>query len=318
MSSIGDSEDLRHPALVYATPAAFRDAAVPFLRDGLARGERCLVLSSARNVALLADALGPDAARVDLRAADAWLTTPWRALVAYRRWVERHTHGDCPDRVRIVGEPLAADRSPAAVREWTRCEALLNCAFATLPLTLLTAYDAAALPRAVIAEALRSHPLLLDPVSGLLHENPASADPRTLAQALDAVALEPAPAAVSELPVRSDLHALRGFVAAAAQRAGVADQRIPDMTLAAHEVAANACTHGGGDAVLRTWTAGGEFLCEVADHGAGMSDPLAGNLEPAVTQPSGRGLWLARQLCDLVQVRTGAAGTTVRLHVTLD
>jgi hypothetical protein len=37
----------------------------------------------------------------------------------------------------------------------------------------------------------------------------------------------------------------------------------------------------------------------------------------AASSPSGRGRWLARQLCDLVQVRTGAAGTTVRLHLTL-
>ena len=28
----------------------------------------------------------------------------------------------------------------------------------------------------------------------------------------------------------------------------------------------------------------------------------------------GRGVWLANQLCDLVQIRSGAAGTVVRLH----
>ncbi|HYJ77750.1 MAG TPA: sensor histidine kinase, partial [Actinomycetes bacterium] len=31
----------------------------------------------------------------------------------------------------------------------------------------------------------------------------------------------------------------------------------------------------------------------------------------------GRGLWLANQLCNLVQIRSGAAGTTVRLHARL-
>ena len=36
-----------------------------------------------------------------------------------------------------------------------------------------------------------------------------------------------------------------------------------------------------------------------------------------VDRAGGRGLWIANQLCDLVQVRSGAAGTTVRLHARL-
>ncbi len=142
--------------------------------------------------------------------------------------------------------------------------------------------------------------------------------PLAVAACFDAVALAPAPAPVAERPLEpTDLRPLRRFVASEAERAGVARERIADVTVAAHEVAANACMHGGGDAVLRVWAEGDCFCCEVADHGGGMDDPLAGLLAPPVTQPSGRGLWLARQLCDLVQLRTGAAGTTVRLQVAL-
>jgi anti-sigma regulatory factor (Ser/Thr protein kinase) len=142
--------------------------------------------------------------------------------------------------------------------------------------------------------------------------------PLAVAACFDAVALEPAPEPVAERPLEpADLRALRRFVAAEAERAGVARERIADVTVAAHEVAANACMHGGGDAVLRVWAESDRFCCEVADHGSGMDDPLAGLLAPPVTQPSGRGLWLARQLCDLVQLWTGAAGTTVRLQVAL-
>ena len=32
-------------------------------------------------------------------------------------------------------------------------------------------------------------------------------------------------------------------------------------------------------------------------------------------QPGGYGLWLANQLCDLVQIRSLPAGTAVRLHM---
>jgi hypothetical protein len=31
----------------------------------------------------------------------------------------------------------------------------------------------------------------------------------------------------------------------------------------------------------------------------------------------GYGLWLVNQVCDLVQARTGRAGTTIRLHMRL-
>jgi hypothetical protein len=32
----------------------------------------------------------------------------------------------------------------------------------------------------------------------------------------------------------------------------------------------------------------------------------------------GNGLWLVNQVCDLVQARTGQAGTTIRLHMRLN
>jgi hypothetical protein len=39
-------------------------------------------------------------------------------------------------------------------------------------------------------------------------------------------------------------------------------------------------------------------------------------LEAGQNHPGGgRGLWLTNQLCDLVQIRSGDAGTVVRAHV---
>ncbi len=46
-----------------------------------------------------------------------------------------------------------------------------------------------------------------------------------------------------------------------------------------------------------------------------ISEPLVGRRPPALERQSGRGLWLANQLCDLVQLRSTPDGTTVRLHV---
>jgi hypothetical protein len=40
-----------------------------------------------------------------------------------------------------------------------------------------------------------------------------------------------------------------------------------------------------------------------------------GRTPPSPDQRAGRGLWLANQLCDLVQIRSTEAGTVVRLHM---
>jgi anti-sigma regulatory factor (Ser/Thr protein kinase) len=45
---------------------------------------------------------------------------------------------------------------------------------------------------------------------------------------------------------------------------------------------------------------------------------LAGHLPLPPGRAGGCGLWLARQFCDLVEVRSGVDGTTVRLHLTLE
>jgi hypothetical protein len=45
------------------------------------------------------------------------------------------------------------------------------------------------------------------------------------------------------------------------------------------------------------------------------SDPFAG-LRPARLEPSaGDGLWLANQVCDRMEIRSGADGSTIQLQV---
>ena len=46
-----------------------------------------------------------------------------------------------------------------------------------------------------------------------------------------------------------------------------------------------------------------------------IDDPLADRRQPSSTAAGGRGLWLANQLCDLVQIRSHPSGTQIRLHV---
>ena len=54
-----------------------------------------------------------------------------------------------------------------------------------------------------------------------------------------------------------------------------------------------------------------DLICEVVDDTV-IVDPLIGRQAP--TDGDDDSLWIANQMCDLVQVRSSSAGTTVRVH----
>ena len=61
------------------------------------------------------------------------------------------------------------------------------------------------------------------------------------------------------------------------------------------------------------------MLCEITDR-AVIDNPMTGRSATPATTGTGadrrdRAIRLANQLCDLVQVRSGPDGTTVRIHI---
>lgn len=64
----------------------------------------------------------------------------------------------------------------------------------------------------------------------------------------------------------------------------------------------------------RIWHDGDEVVTEVRSHSA-VQDVMAGRRRPAADALAGRGLWRINQVCDLVELRSGASETTLRMHV---
>jgi anti-sigma regulatory factor (Ser/Thr protein kinase) len=118
-----------------------------------------------------------------------------------------------------------------------------------------------------------------------------------------------------------DLFAIRGLVGQHAAAAGLSEDRVSDLVLAVNELATNAIRHGSGGGTLHLWTRPGRFVCQVSDRGRSdggrIDDPLAGRRIPSGEVAGGLGLFTVNQLCDLVEVRTSDAGTTVRVHTAL-
>ena len=125
--------------------------------------------------------------------------------------------------------------------------------------------------------------------------------------------MDPSPP-ISDLHFGGDLWALRRRLADDELLAVLDPDRRDDLVLAVNEAASNAVRHGDGTCRARIWRAGDRVVSEIAT-ASPIDDPLAGRRRPDVEATSGRGLWLINQLCDLVELRSGPRGTSVRMHV---
>jgi anti-sigma regulatory factor (Ser/Thr protein kinase) len=306
------TEGYRHEAFFYAGSAEFMDGALPFIREALASAEPILVVLDVAKIGALRHALGGEREQVHFADMAEVGANPARILPAWEDFVAEHF---LPGR-RLwgIGEPIWAARTSAELAECQRHEALLNIVFEDAALSLLCPYDTVSLAPRVIAEARRSHPYLLE--GDLPVQSADYPGAEFLATPFD----EPLPDPPPGLPVLSfqpgALREVRDLVGAHAARAGLSPGRTADLLLAVNEVATNSLMHGGGQGTVCLWRESDALICEVRDRGR-IEDPLVGRRRPASDAPEGRGLWLANQLCELVQVRTFPDGGAVRLHMRL-
>jgi anti-sigma regulatory factor (Ser/Thr protein kinase) len=91
-----------------------------------------------------------------------------------------------------------------------------------------------------------------------------------------------------------------------------------DLVVAANEVITNAFKFAGHSARVRLWTDGERVVCEVTDDGMGIAHPSPGRTLPEPDRIAGRGLWLARELSDAFDLRTGPSGTSVKLAMAIE
>jgi anti-sigma regulatory factor (Ser/Thr protein kinase) len=309
---------LTHQALLYGSEDEFLAATVPFIQEGLDCNEQIQVTTTDRNAAWLHAALGVAAEQVMFRASSQCYQHPMRTLAAkYRTAHPAHPDEQQRRRLRIIGEPWWTARTAPEAKEWARYESLVNAALAGTNVALMCTYDTTAVEEQVINQVARTHPEVVE--CGQVRPSPHYADPTVFNSECNASPLAelPAPALWLRFSRTEQLATLRDFVTSQASRVGADSRSVAPFVQAVDEVATNAIKHGGGSGVLQIWTGPQTMLCEVSDNGAGLPDPLVGQLPSPPGQLRGCGLWLARQFSDLLEVHSDPAGTTVRLHLTV-
>lgn len=311
LGTVADTETFRHQAVFYRGLDDMTDRVAPFILEGVALGEPVLVAALPDRVSALSDVLGPAAERVSFLDMGEIGRNPARIIPEWRRFVDKHAGKPS---MRGVGEPVWASRRADELDECRLHEALLNVAFDDGPgWQLMCPYDAGALPAHVIEDAMRTHPVVgLDEASRHRQYGGHLQAQREFERPLS----NPPDGAEQITFGEGDLAGLRSVVHTLGGRARLSPDVVDDLVLAAHELACNSIKHGGGGGVLRAWDGPGSLVVELSDRGV-ISNPLVGR-EPALElAETGRGVWIVNQLCDLVQVRSSSAGTTVRLHTWL-
>ena len=290
-SSHGAPAGFEHDAFVHASDEEFVQRAAGFVRQGLAAGETIVAVLPPERIAVLRHALGPlrhDVCFTDMTVAGG---NPARLIPFWRDILDQH-----PGPVRALGEPAYPGRSQAAYDEVLLHEALTGIAFAhDRSFRLCCAYEVS-----------------------------VGIDPTATHSAAEALAEKGFRTALDDIPDRAehwefgpdDLGEIRQWVSGQAASHGVSRDRLEDLSLALHEICTNSIRFGGGRGRLAVWIADGTLICDVLDRGR-IDDLLIGRVLPPLDGLGGRGVWLANQLCDLAQLRSGDGFTQVRLHTRL-
>src|SRR4029453_1536223 len=154
MQMSSEDRGFRHGALVYESQDQYVACAVPFLQEGLEAGEGAFVAHTRPGLALMREALGPDAAHVTFVDVSSAYTRPARTLASYHRvYVEQLE--------KFPSLPTVADvqfgPAPAEWGLWTAYEAVFNRSFGHLPTWVVCTYNANGTPDPIIDGVWRTH-----------------------------------------------------------------------------------------------------------------------------------------------------------------
>jgi anti-sigma regulatory factor (Ser/Thr protein kinase) len=311
------SESL-HAAAIYGSDQELRGAIASFLIDGLARREKVIAVVPQRTGEILGAALGSGAMMVQWGLPGMSYHHLGRAAETLRNYLaERRAAGE-PARLLTENDVDGGIRGPGRLASYLRCESAADELYGSQGFPWLCLYDRRHYSPGVLADAERVHPHVLDE-QGEPALNKDYVDPATyLAAHPGPVSVVPADVTLDlELTDLNDLGELRRRAGDAAAALGLAPADVRLAEVAAGEVIANAFRHGVTPGRLRVWRDADAVLIRVDSGGPGATVAVSGFSPPDLAAGSGAGLWVARQIADVVHVETRRDGTSVELQFPL-
>ncbi|WP_433790772.1 ATP-binding protein [Actinoplanes sp. CA-252034] len=286
--------------------------------------DEVLVVVGERTRAVLADLAGDLPAVVRWCAPDASCQRLGVAYERFRRYLaDEHRAGRRvhmiaePDLVRDADSGLRADR----VAAYLEYESICNHTYALGASTVTCVWDCRSHPATVIDRVRATHPHLVTPVGRTA--SPDYLQPERYLSVRHHVPMRRPPAHVDhDVSVGgvAELSGLRSAIGGWATDHRFIGEALEDVVVAVVEVATNGLCHGDPPVRVRAWHHGGTLVVQCDDAGSRPVPADAGFLrpDPVSAMAGGRGLWLARQLADVVMVSSAPGRTSVRLHFPRD
>ncbi len=312
---IGDSgvtEPALHAAAVYDSDDSLRGHAEPFLRAGLDRGDAILAMVPARVERVLRAALDGDSDRVQWREPVLTHRRLGEVFDDFHRFLaERHAAGES---ARLLTEN-DLDGDPDRLAAYLRLEAVSTEILRPYGSPWTCLYDRRRHPEEMLTCVGEVHPQLTTyrgppvPSTTYIQAN------AYLTSHAGPVSPVPEPVDLDiELATTRHLSALRHQLRTRAPSSHISADGIDLMLVAITEVVTNALQHGQPPCRVRAWESDRVAHVRVEDHGHATGLATAGYQRPTTPKTSGTGLWLARQLADVIHTQTSAAGTVVELQ----
>jgi len=291
---------------MYRHEAEFDAAMHSFLEEAAVAGEPVLVALPGPHLQHARERLGEAMAGARCEDLEQVGRNPGCLLAMIEEWVVSHD-----GRARVVSEAVWPGRSHAEAVEALRHEALVNHVLAESGATIMSPFDARGLDADILAGVEMTHPTVVE--DGRRRAGASYTDPLSTAIG-ELWPLDDPTTPVSEHPLNGSLLELRRAIAEDPALDSLSDERRADLVFAINEATSNAVRHGDGTCMTRIWHDGDAVVTEVSTPSA-IEDVLVGRRRPAADALEGRGLWLINQVCDLVELRSGASGMTLRMHV---
>lgn len=311
------TSDFLHGALIIDSDQSVREVLAPAVRRALADGDGIFMAVAEPTARLLREELGAEADELEWGDVSAFYQRLGFAYEGFRRFLAAvHAAGR---RIHLFAEPDVAsdvEQSGAVDRAaaYLAYEAICNQTYASYRCEVTCLWDARRHPTLVIENVRSLHHHELGPAGW-----EPSADFVRPAQYLSGRNQLPLPLpAMAEwyisLKEFGAIPLLRSQLRDWAERHGFASSAVSDVVLAVNEVVTNGLIHGGPPVQVYGWSHIDTLVVQIDDQGGIPLPAAAGYHPPAEHRYSHRGLWLARQLADVVQTHTADGTTSVRLY----
>ncbi|GIE46727.1 hypothetical protein Ani05nite_02610 [Amorphoplanes nipponensis] len=265
--------------------------------------------------AIIRDRLGPDAHDLQWAPVTAFYERTGFTYSRFLRFLrERHARQEV---VRIIAEPdvvtdpdSPVDRAAAYVNY----EAMTNEVYARYRCAITCMWHGHRHSPELIDQIRKVHPRELSDLGVV--DNPGYVPPGDyLSGRAQPPLAEPPPVTDVDITVRraEDVASCRAAVARWATAQHFVPTAVGQVVAATNEVVANGLRHGRPPVRTRAWSQDAMLIVDVEDQG-GRAIPAHVGYRPPVIPADSAGLWLARQLADVLVTHTGDGRTTVRMY----